>query len=111
MMDDAQIKKWIAQVFGEQAPPDAPDFFVGQVMNRLRQPAPQPVRGSPRQAWWWVPALAPALVLLLLVLGRIGPSVSTEALLGTGGSWDSGIRLAQRPSAEDLLNSLAVEET
>ena len=110
-MDDAQIKKWIAQVFGEQPQPDAPEFFVGQVMNRVRRPAPAPVRLSPRPAWWWVPALAPAFVLLLMALTGRGPLVSTGTLLGTGGGWDSGVRLAQRPAAGDLLDSFAVEET
>ena len=109
-MDNAEkIREWIAQVFGEQPRPDAPEFFVERVMGRVRRPAPEPVRWAPRRAWWWVPALAPALALLLIALAGGGPSVSTEALLGSGNGWTAGVRLAQRPASGDLLDLLTEE--
>ena len=105
-MNDSEIRNWIDRVFGEQQEPDAPEFFVGQVMSRIRRPAPAPVRLSPRPAWWWVPVLAPALALLLITFAGRGPAVSAEALLETGGGWGAGVSSAQRPAAGDLLDLL-----
>ena len=105
-MDDAQIRNWIDRVFGERQEPDAPEFFVGQVMSRIRPPAPSRVRLSPRRAWWWVPVLAPALALLLVTVAGRGPAVSAEALLGMGSGWTAGMQLPQRPGSGDLLDLL-----
>ena len=74
---------WISSAFSGQTPVEESDFFVDQVMDRVRTPAP--VR-SFRPAWWWVPALAPGVALLLMVIAMAGnrPRVSVDALLGSG---------------------------
>ena len=97
-------ERWdrITQAFGRQPVPDAPEFFVEQVMRRVRQPNPAPARTPLREAWWWVPALAPGLALLLFVLAIGRTPVSSEALLEGGSGWSA--RMVSRPAVGDLLD-------
>jgi len=81
----------IARIFSGQPAPDHSEFFVERVMGEVRRP--EPVRPRFRPGWWWVPALAPALALTLMVMAGRQPLVSTQGLLETGSSgWVSNTR-------------------
>lgn len=74
---------WISEAFKRTPEAGSPQFFTEQVMQRIR---PQPARSPARRAWWWVPALAPALAMgwVLLVWAGQAPALSTEALINAG---------------------------
>ncbi len=81
----------LARIFSGQPAPDHSEFFVERVMGEVRRP--EPVRPLSRPGGWWVPALAPALVLTLLVMAGRHPMVSTAVLLETGSSgWVANTR-------------------
>ena len=77
---ESEIWAWITEAFKRTPEPGSPDFFVEQVMQRVR---PEPSRAPARRAWWWVPALTPAALAMALMMAWAGqaPAVSTEALL------------------------------
>ncbi len=84
----------ISKIFSGQPAPDHTEFFVERVMEQVRRP--EPVRSPSRTGWWWVPALAPALALLLMLAAVGTPSVvSTQMLLESGSSgWVANTRLS-----------------
>lgn len=104
-MDEKLPEGWdrIARIFSSRPAPDHPDFFVERVMGEVRRPAP--VRPRSGAIWWWVPALAPALALSLLILTGGHPAVSTAALLDAPVSGAGGAEVS-RPSAAGLLELL-----
>ena len=105
-MDEKFPEGWdrVARIFSGQPVPDHPDFFVERVMGEIRRPAP--ASRPSRAGWWWVPALAPALALSLLMAAGTRSAVSTAALLEApvSGS-DAGSELS-RPSTTGLLELL-----
>ena len=81
----------IARIFEGHPSPDHPEFFVERVMEQVRRPEPVRLRSHP--AWWWVPALAPAPALFLVLMSGSSPMVSTQVLLDAGSSgWVSNTR-------------------
>lgn len=99
-MKEELPKGWekVARIFSGQPAPDHSEFFVERVMEELRRP--EPARSPLWPVRWWVPALAPALALFLLVLAGRSSAVSTQMLLDTG---SSGWVANTRASAGGLL--------
>ena len=103
-------QRWesIAELFSEKPSMETSEFFIQQVMERVRRP--EPVRLLPKPIWWWVPVLAPSLVLLLMALIGSRPVVSTETLLErVGTDWSGSVELARGPASGDLLELLGEE--
>jgi anti-sigma factor RsiW len=101
-----------AKAFFKPVPAESSDFFVSQVMNRIKAlEKPRQIKPWVIKVRWLVPATVAALGLLLFMTGPFEQTVSVENLLLGGEEANSPAQffLASKPAAPDEVFGLIME--